>query len=368
NIWYGTEKKEWLEDAVKRFEATNPREGRRPIQVELRGIGSRAIPLRTAQEQWGEDGQPTVISPASSMWVELLRTEWAARHPNQPNIIAAGDAAPQPLALTPLVIVAWEQRARVLWGDDTSTFWDTLHRALANPKGWVGVAEQRGFAVGSPEYTQAQQWGFVKFGHTSPLTSNSGAQTLMLLAYAYHNKSSGLTSADITDPAFQKWLLEVETAVLEFGDSTGTFMTNMVQFGPSKYDVVAVYENVAIENIQAAQGRWGQDIKIYYPPATMFSDHPYAVLDAPWTTPEQRAAAVQFRNFLLSRPIQELALQSYGFRPADPNVPLLTNDANNPFNKYKTYGVKVDIAQQVQTPTGDVVSTLLDLWRRQINR
>jgi hypothetical protein len=270
--------------------------------------------------------------------------------------------------LTPLVIVAWDQRAKVLWGDDTSTFWDTLHRALANPKGWVGVAEQRGFAVGSPEYTQAQQWGFVKFGHTSPLTSNSGAQTLMLLAYAYHNKSSGLTSADITDPTFQKWLLEVETAVLEFGDSTGTFMTNMVQFGPSKYDVVAVYENVAIENIQAAQGRWGQDIKIYYPPATMFSDHPYAVLDAPWTTPEQRAAAVQFRSFLLSRPMQELALQSYGFRPADPNVPLITNDANNPFNKYKSYGVKVDIAQQVQTPTGDVVSTLLDLWRRQINR
>jgi len=366
-IWYGTEKRQWLEDAAQRFAATSPRVGNRPIQVVLRGIGSREIAERVARQDFQGAGQPTVISPASSMWVEVLKNDWATRNPGSPSIIADGADAPRPLALTPMVVVAWEERARVLWTNGPTNFWQYLHDALANNEGWVGVAKARGFAPDSPEYRKAQEWGFVKFGHTSPLTSNSGAQALMLLTYGYHNKTSNLTNADILDPAFQRWLLDVETAVLEFGDSTGTFMTSMVQFGPSKYDVVIVYENLALENIQAAQGRWG-DIRIYYPPATMFSDHPYAILQASWVTPEQRLAAAQFRDFLLSRPIQELALQPYGFRPADPNVPIVSNDPENPFNKYRDFGARVDIAQQVQTPSGEVVSTLLDLWRRQVNR
>lgn len=366
-IWYGTEKRQWLEDAAQRFAATNPRVGNRPIQVVLRGIGSREIAERVARQDFQGAGQPTVISPASSMWVEVLKNDWATRNPGNPTIIADGADAPRPLALTPMVVVAWEARAKVLWANGPTNFWQYLHDALANNEGWVGVAKARGFAPDSPEYRKAQEWGFVKFGHTSPLTSNSGAQALMLLTYGYHNKTSNLTNADILDPAFQRWLLDIETAVLEFGDSTGTFMTSMVQFGPSKYDVVVVYENLALENIQAAQGRWG-NIRIYYPPATMFSDHPYAILQASWVTPEQRLAAAQFRDFLLSRPIQELALQPYGFRPADPNVPILSNDPENPFNKYRDFGARVDIAQQVQTPSGEVVSTLLDLWRRQVNR
>jgi ABC-type glycerol-3-phosphate transport system substrate-binding protein len=68
-IWYGTEKKEWLEAAVKRFAETNPHQGRRPIQIKLVGIGSRELPLRVAAQDWRSDPQPTVISPASSIWV-----------------------------------------------------------------------------------------------------------------------------------------------------------------------------------------------------------------------------------------------------------------------------------------------------------
>jgi hypothetical protein len=347
-VWYGTEKEDWLKEALVRYQATTPTLNGRPIQIELKGLGSREMIERVAQQQWGNDTSPTVISPASSLWVELLRSDWLAR--NSTAIIADGADAPQPLVLTPLVLVAWEERAKVLWPQGPSNFWHDLHDALVDPQGWVGR--------GGPGI-----WGFVKFGHTSPLTSNSGVQTLVLLANGFYNKAGLLTGDDVLNPAFQAWLAEVEQGVTEFGDSTGTFMTNMVRFGPSKYDLVAVYENLAIQDIETAQGRWGQNIRVYYPPATMISDHPYVTLQAPWATPEQRAAATHFRTFLLSHPIQELALQ-YGFRPADPGVAITASDPNNPFNKYKPYGVQVDINQTVEVPPADVLNTLIELWRR----
>lgn len=359
-IWYGTEKQAWLEEAVRRFEAQGATVNGRPVRVRLVGMGSREIADRVVRQDWGSDPRPTVVSPASSLWTAVLRADWAARNGGE---IVSGDAPP--LVLTPLVLVAWQERATLLWPSGVDNLWPQLHDALANEQGWVGVAETNGFGPGSVEYEQAQSWGFVKFGHTSPLSSNSGAQALMLLAYGYHNKTSGLTAVDALDAGFQTWLEEIERSVLDFGDSTGTFMTNMVRFGPSKYDLVLVYENLAIENIDAAQGRWNQPLNVYYPPATIFSDHPYAVLGDPLTTADQRAAAAVFRDFLLGRPIQELAL-GYGFRPADPNVSVVSADAANPFNRYASFGVRVDIAQQVETPSGDTIAALLDLWRRRI--
>src|SRR5262249_29031944 len=160
----------------------------------------------------------------------------------------------------------------------------------------------------------------VKFGHTSPLLSNSGLQTLVLLAYAYYAKTSGLSVANTLDSGFQTWLEEFERGVLEFGDSTGTFMDRMVLFGPSKYDLVAVVQTLANESAEAARGRWGP-LRVVYPPATIMSDHPYAALNAPWVSPAQREAADRFREFLLSVPIQELGLR-LGFRPGNARVPV----------------------------------------------
>jgi ABC-type sulfate transport system substrate-binding protein len=106
---------------------------------------------------------------------------------------------------------------------------------------------------------------------------------------------------------------------------------------------------------------------VYYPPATIISDHPYAILNAPWVSSEQRAAAARFRDFLLSREIQELALQS-GFRPADPGIAIQTDDPNNPFNRYAAFGVASDITQQVVVPPADVLNALIDVWTTEIQR
>lgn len=359
-IWYSTEKETWLEEAVRRFEESGATANGRPVAIRLVGLGSGEIADRVARQDWGDNPRPTVVSPASSIWTEVLAADWATQNG---GTIIAGDTPP--LVLTPLVVVAWEERAAVLWPRGNAEFWTSIHDALVAPAGWQDVAEANGFGPGTPEYDKAQGWGFVKFGHTSPLTSNSGTQGLILMAYGYYNKTNGLVPGDVQREEFQRWLFDMESAVLDFSASTGTIMTSMVQFGPSKYDLVLVYENLAIERIDAAQGRWGQALRIYYPPATMFSDHPYVILGDPLTTADERAAAERFRAFLLERPQQELALQ-FGFRPADPRVPVVTSSPNNPFNRYASYGVQVDVAQEVETPSGETVAALLEFWRREV--
>lgn len=52
-----------------------------------------------------------------------------------------------------------------------------------------------------------------------------------------------------------KWMKELEGGVARFEESTGTFMTDMIRFGPSKYDVSVVYESLAIAQMENAQGR-----------------------------------------------------------------------------------------------------------------
>ncbi len=343
-IWYSTEKREWLEAAKQRFEAAKLTYNGRPIQVQLKGLGSPEIAQRVASQDWRGEMPPTAVSPASDMWLSMF---------NVP-VAVAGAEAPQPLVISPLVVVGWEDRAKVLWPNGPKDFWHDLHDAFVNEGGWK--------ALGGNE-----SWGPVKFGHTSPLTSNSGAQTLILLAYAFHNKSSGLASANVNEPAFAQWLAEIEGGVASFGDSTGTFMNDIVTKGPSQYDFGVVYENLALQSMDAAKQRQGQSLRIFYPPATLFSDHPFAVLDGAWAKPEERAAAIVFRDFLRSNAIQQLALQ-YGFRPADPNVAITSDDSSNPFKKYAPNGVQVAIAQQVEAPPAEVVNSLLELWKNQIKR
>jgi ABC-type sulfate transport system substrate-binding protein len=205
------------------------------------------------------------------------------------------------------------------------------------------------------------EWGFVKLGHTDPTRSNSGLQALYLMTLEYYGKST-IDVGDLLDPKYQAFVKQTEHAVTSFEPSTGTFMTEMVRFGPSKYDVALVYENLAVAQLEAAQGRWG-NLRVYYPHATIWSDHPAAVLQAEWVTPEQKAAAHTWLTYLRSRPVQEHAL-NYGFRPGDTNVPVRTADPQNPFTRLAGYGVKVDVPGAARAPDGAVVRNLVVMWNR----
>ena len=337
---YSTEKKDWLEAAVAEFHKTNPQ-----IRVTLIGKGS----LDAANAILDGSDKPVLWSPADSLVANLLASDWQTK--NQTALFAAtGDAAPQPLLLTPLVFVVWEERAKVLDPSSNGQLsWTTIHNAVASPKGWAGLG-------GKPA------WGFVTLGHTDPNKSNSGLGALALMAYEYFNVTSGLTVEQLLDPKFQGFVKDIERGVSHFEASTGTFMTDMIRFGPSKYDIAVVYESLAVSQLENAQGRWGS-LHIYYPPVTIWSDHPVVALDAPWVTPAQKQAAQRLISFLRSTPVQATALR-FGFRPADTSVPMKTSDPANPFTRSAKYGLSLELPPAAQPPAGPVVRNMLMMWSR----
>jgi ABC-type Fe3+ transport system substrate-binding protein len=342
-IVYSTEKQKWLEEAVTAFKTSGMTAHGAPIDIQLRGLGSGDAMRGLLNGSL----KPDVWSPASDLWLTLLDEDWKQQHGHP--LLAAGADAPQPLVLTPLVLVAWQQRAAAL-GNGGQSVWENLHAAIVAPEGWA--------AKGHPE------WGVVKWGHTTPTTSHSGLQTLLLLAYDYHGKDAGLTAADVQNPEFLSWLSELERAA-SFNDSSAALMNDMVAFGPSKYDVVATYENLALEQMANARNRWNDTLVLIYPPANLWSNHPYAILDAEWVTPAKRAAARQFRDFLLSRSQQEQAVQ-LGFRSVLSGVPL--DSATSPFTRNASAGVQLDVPTLVEVPTADALTALLDTWNRAAQR
>ena len=350
SVLYSTEKEAWLNEVVVDFERSSPRIDGHPVHIELEKMGSWEINAAVL------DGtrQPEIVSPASSLQIAALQDASSAKF-GRPLVNPADTATCRSVVKTPLVLVAWKERADVLWGRQPGeSLWRDLHDALVDPQGWA--------ADNHPE------WGYVKFGHTDPLKSNSGFMTILLMTYGYYGKTSGLASADIlSNSDYQTWFLQTESSIGQFENSTGPLMEKMVVYGPSTFDMVTVYEATALEQAENAVGRYGE-LRVYYPPAILWSDHPFCALNADWVTPQQTEAAKLFINFLTSKEAQEIAMMKYGFRPVDPSIQL--EQAGSPFDHYAANGFLADLSnlQPVEIPAGNVLNTLRDFWSRNVNR
>jgi hypothetical protein len=349
-VLYSTEKQAWLEEIVLAFESSGANVGGHPIKIEMEKMGSWEMNAAVL------DGtrKPVIVSPASSLQIAALVDDSTAQY-GRPLVNPADTATCRAVVRTPLVFVAWKERADVLWGQQPGdALWRDLHAALVNPQGWA--------AYNQPD------WGYVKFGHTDPLKSNSGFMTLLLMTYGYHGKTSGLSAADIlSDSDYQQWFLEIETSIGQFEHSTGPLMEKVIAYGPSTYDFVAVYEATAIEQAENAVGRYGE-LRVYYPPATLWSDHPFCLVNADWVAPDQQKAAQLFIDYLTSKPAQELALLKYGYRPVELSIPL--EQPGSPFDRYAANGFRADLSflPEVQVPPGSALNTLRDFWARNVNR
>lgn len=350
SVLYSTEKAAWLAESISEFERSQPMVDGHPVRIELEKMGSREIYLAVLDHS----RQPDVVSPASMLQISILQDQSAGVF-DRPVVNMADTEDCRSVVTTPLVLVAWKERADELWGvRPPRDFWGQLQSAVVDPQGWDHY--------GHPE------WGYVKFGHTDPLRSNSGFMTILLMSYDYYSKTSGLQAQDIlSNQSFQDWFLGFENNISEFEYSTGPLMEKMVAYGPSTFDLVTVYEATAIEHAANALGRYGE-MRVYYPPATVWSDHPFCILDTEWVTPEKQQAARMFIDFLSSRPMQEIALTKYGFRPVDTSIPL--DQETSPFNIYQDNGFQTDLSSlpTVDVPAGNVLNTLLDFWSRNISR
>lgn len=299
-VAYGSEKKTWLEEQAKRFQATNAKtKSGKLIQVKTMAMGSG----EAVQAIAAGDMKPHVFSPASSAYIPLLNNAYAGKAGRAKALSPAGE----PIVLSPVVVAMWKPMAEALGWPTKPIGWADLIKVNADPKGWGGK--------GHPE------WGRFKLGHTHPEYSNSGLLSVLAEAYAGAKKTRGLLAADLDAKPTQAFIASIEQTIVHYGKSTGFFADKMLERGPSYLSAAVLYENVVIESYGKQTSAPFPIVSIYPIEGTFWSDHPYAVLDADWVKDDERDAAGVFLAFLKDKPQQQRALE-LGFRPADPAIPI----------------------------------------------
>ncbi len=365
-VVYGTEKEQWFQDAIAKFQTVNP-------NIKITAVGQGSMDAYRSLSQITQGGTtlangkaiPTLWSPAATIQVNLLN---GSNQLGRPLAISC-----KRLVLSPLVIMTWTNRANVFnafYKDKGGISFDNLYDAL-NPAGsirgkWANIGDAALWkTLGLPsDDNNPASWGLLKLGHTNPQDSNSGVMMLVAMANNYYKQTQVVTAQNVTDDKFASWLQTIESGVTTpLISSTGLFTNDVIVKGPASYDFVVAYEALAIENYKNAIGRQGQGLQITYPPFNLYSDHPMCLIDHPSITQKQRDAAQKFQDFLLTPDIQKLALQ-YGFRPADPNIPIF--GANSGFDDpaLKAAGLSAQIGQEIQIPDAATIQNLLTIWQR----
>jgi len=338
SIYYGSEKKEWLEPLVQEYNAQKHKtEEGSTIVVEVTPMGS----IESANAIISGEIQPTVWSPASSVYVPVANAGWRREHSED---LVVG--TPEDLVLSPVVIAMWRPMAEALGWPDRPLGWADIAELATSEEGWT--------AFGYPE------WGSFKLGHTHPNHSNSGIVSVIAETYAGAGKQRALDLGDLQDPDVKAFVADVESSIIHYGRSTGFFAERMFERGPSYLSAAVLYENLIVaQETKRLSGQSSQlpVVAIYPKEGTFWSNHPYAILNGPWVTEEQKAAAEDFQAFLLDRP-QQLRAIEFGFRPADPAIPL-----SSPLDA----GHGVDPAQPqtvLEVPSAEVIAGIEQLWRQ----
>ena len=334
-VAYSSEKKAWLEEQIASFNATRPQlaSGAR-VAVEGRAMGSG----EAMQDILDGHLEAAAFSPASDAYLSLLNDAWLA----QPGHTAPLSVHGESVVLSPLVIAMWKPMAEALGWPQKSLGWSDILKLSQNPKGWDSLGRA--------------EWGHFKLGHTHPEYSNSGLLSFLAEAYAGAGKTRGLSVADLAAPKTLGFLTGIERSIVHYGKSTGFFSEKMAARGPAFLSAAVLYESSVIESY--AQGSSGNPplVSIYPREGTFWSDHPYAVLDAPWVSAEAKQGAELFLATLKARPAQERAL-ALGFRPADTNLPVAS-----PVDE--AHGCDPKQPQTLlSVPPADVLKQLLQVFR-----
>ncbi|UCB59942.1 MAG: extracellular solute-binding protein [Candidatus Bathyarchaeota archaeon] len=318
---YTSEKQSWLEEVTPIFEHWYFTEYGERISIKLTVTGTHDS---VVQILWG-NVKPVAWSPASSIWIPYLNLMWE-KLGNQEKI--APDIWNRTV-LSPLVIA-----------------------------GWRSLIEDHSIASFNDLFDLARIHDF-KYGHPDPRDSNGGTMAVALeFAEAAQKLPENLTIDDFKDESILELVSLLESKAVYYGRSTGFFGRWAAENGPSSISFFSVYENVVLDNSLKAEKKWGQALVAIYPEnGTLFTDHPFVILDAPWVESWQKEVAQQYLSFLLSNDNQ-LKAQQYGFRPANPNVFLNTTIFN------ESNGVRANITdvQRLNPLEGEALEALFTVW------
>jgi Ca-activated chloride channel family protein len=295
-VWASQEKSDQLGSIADRYEQTRPSEDLRCVDIKVvrKASGEAEHALATGVFESNE-GRPDVWSPAANSWVDLLE-----QHRIVAGLSPLVPAARSTIVRSPLVLAMPEPMAKALGWPTSDISWLEIFKLAQDPQGWA--------SRGHPE------WGRFKLGKTNPLISTSGLHAL-IATY----KMSGGTSID--DPAVRAFMKSVELSVVHYGSTVSSFLKNLADADDrGETEALSYVSAIAMEEYQVWQYDDGNPdfrsngkrlapniplVAVYPREGTLWADHPYVVLDAPWVGDQERRAAAKFLDHLKSEAVQQ---------------------------------------------------------------
>jgi Ca-activated chloride channel family protein len=282
---------------------------------------------------------PVAWSPGDGSWVEQINQTWQQRA-NKP----INSQECQATVFAPLGFAMWRPMAEALGWPDTPIGWDTIVDLAADPEGWA--------SYGRPE------WGQFRFGHTHPGYANSGLLSMTAFVHGVVDSEGQLLPAQVYEAEDAMRALEQSTS--KYGRQAPALLELMARQGPSFLHGAAVPEADTVRfNVERGDELQFPLAFIFPAGGTIWADHPYCVLDnADWVSEEQAEAAAIFRDHLLDRQQQELAVDNY-LRPLDSSIalhaPLTLENGTDP-------RITPEIVPALPSPDADVSTAIIDLF------
>jgi len=320
------------------------------IQVVSAASGTAEANLAAGWDENLNGPPPDVWTPAASTWVSLLRSDLQAK--DRPNIVPATSEG---VVSTPLVLAMPEPMAKALGWPDTPIGWADVLALATDPQGWA--------SKGHPE------WGKFTLGKTNPNVSTSGLAATIGTLVAATGTSSDLTRAALDRPEVQQYLEDVESSVIHYGDTTLTYLSNLQRADDAGaalgYLSAAAVEEKSVLDYNAGNPSGNPRtlgehappkvplVAVYPKEGTLYSDSPYVILDAPWSTAEKKVGAQDFMDYLLL-PEQQAVFTGSFFRTADgqPGEPIRSSP----------YLIADGVTITLNPPAPEVLSDVRALW------
>jgi Ca-activated chloride channel family protein len=260
------------------------------VEIEAKDSTVMAQALGTDWDEKSGGTPPDVWVPESTAWVRRASTAAIAER-------MMPDLQPS-LARTPTVLAMPKPMAEAIGWPETPLTWQDVLNKFAASEGWQKYGKD---------------WGPFRFGMTDPLKSTPGLLSLMAIL---DGNDDGEVSVDEQTAA-----LRLKQVRAVYTDSTDQIFSELGKADGQGADVALRYVSAfpALEQDVLTYNQNSRKVPlvaVYPANGSADADHPYLVLNAPWSTKERQDVAKSFLDYVRGAEGRKAFLDD-GFR--DPN-------------------------------------------------